>query len=169
MAVDYGLSLGFSSDSLIVALLITQFVGFPAAIVFGYLGNRFGPKQGIYVAIAVYTAIVVWASASQMVTEQEFYGLAVTIGLVQGGIQSLSRSLYARIIPSNKSAEFFGFYNMLGKFAAVIGPVMVGWAGMASGNPRTGILTLLILFGLGAYFLGRVDLEEGRKRASDLA
>ncbi len=167
MAVDYGLSLGFSSDSLIVALLITQFVGFPAAIVFGYLGNRFGPKQGIYVAIAVYTAIVVWAS--QMVTEQEFYGLAVTIGLVQGGIQSLSRSLYARIIPSNKSAEFFGFYNMLGKFAAVMGPVMVGWAGMASGNPRTGILTLLILFGLGAYFLGRVDLEEGRKRASDLA
>ncbi len=166
MAVDYGLSLGFSSDSLIVALLITQFVGFPAAIAFGYLGNRLGPKTGIYIAIAVYTLIVVWAS--QMNSEREFYGLAIAIGLVQGGIQSLSRSLYARIIPADKSAEFFGFYNMLGKFAAVLGPVMVGWAGMASGNPRLGILTLLILFGLGAFFLSRVNVEEGRRRAPNI-
>ncbi len=167
MAVDYGLSLGFSSDSLIVALLITQFVGFPAAIAFGYLGNRLGPKVGIYIAIAVYTAIVVWAS--RMDSEREFYALAIAIGLVQGGIQSLSRSLYARIIPADKSAEFFGFYNVLGKFAAVLGPVMVGWAGMTSGNPRVGILTLLLLFGLGAFFLSRVDLEEGRRRAAELA
>ncbi len=166
MAVDYGLSLGFSSDSLIVALLITQFVGFPAAIAFGYLGNRLGPKKGIYIAIAVYSVIVVWAS--QMDSEREFYGLAIAIGLVQGGIQSLSRSLYARIIPANKTAEFFGFYNMLGKFAAVIGPVMVGWAGMVSGNPRAGILTLLLLFGLGAFFLSRVDLTEGQHRAAEL-
>ncbi len=166
MAVDYGLSLGFSSDSLIVALLITQFIGFPAAIAFGYLGNRIGPKNGIYIAIAVYTVIVLWAS--RMDTEQEFYGLAIVIGLVQGGIQSLSRSLYARIIPPEKTAEFFGFYNMLGKFAAVLGPVMVGWAGLASGSPRIGILTLLILFGLGAFFLSRVDLDEGRRRAAAL-
>lgn len=166
MAVDYGLSLGFSSDSLIVALLITQFVGFPAAIAFGYLGNRLGPKVGIYIAIAVYTAIVV--CASRMDSEREFYALAIAIGLVQGGIQSLSRSLYARIIPADKSAEFFGFYNVLGKFAAVLGPVMVGWAGMTSGNPRIGILTLLLLFGLGAFFLSRVDLEEGRRRAAEL-
>ena len=166
MAVDYGLSLGFSSDSLIVALLITQFVGFPAAIGFGYLGNRLGPKRGIFIAIAVYAAIVLWAA--QMESEREFYGLAITIGLVQGGIQSLSRSLYARIIPANKSAEFFGFYNMLGKFAAVLGPVMVGLAGVVSGSPRFGILTLLLLFGLGAFFLSRVDLEEGRRRAEAL-
>ncbi len=167
MAVDYGLSLGFSSDSLIVALLITQFVGFPAAIAFGYLGNRLGPKNGIYIAIAVYVIIVLWAA--RMDSESEFYGLAIAIGLVQGGIQSLSRSLYARIIPADKSAEFFGFYNMLGKFAAVLGPVMVGAAGMASGSPRIGILTLLILFGLGAFFLSRVDLTEGHKRARELA
>ena len=166
MAVDYGLSLGFSSDSLIVALLITQFVGFPAAIAFGYLGRRIGPKSGIYIAIAVYMVIVVWAS--RMDSELEFYGLAIAIGLVQGGIQSLSRSLYARIIPADKSAEFFGFYNMLGKFAAVLGPVMVGWAGMASGSPRVGLLTLLILFGLGAFFLSRVDLAEGRRRVAEL-
>ncbi len=166
MAVDYGLSLGFSSDSLIVALLITQFVGFPAAIGFGYLGKRIGPKNGIFVAIGVYSLIVLFASRMQ--SESEFYALAITIGLVQGGIQSLSRSLYARIIPADKSAEFFGFYNMLGKFAAVLGPVMVGWVGMASGDPRLGILTLLLLFALGAVFLSRVDLTEGRERAKTL-
>ncbi len=157
MAVDYGLSLGFDSNSLIVALLITQFVGFPAAIGFGYLGKRIGAKRGIYIAILAYVLIVIWAS--RMEQQAEFYGLAIAIGLVQGGIQSLSRSFYARLIPKEKSAEFFGFYNMLGKFAAVIGPVMVGWAGALSGNPRIGILTLLILFALGAFFLSRVGSD----------
>jgi UMF1 family MFS transporter len=154
MAVDYGLSLGFNSNSLIVALLITQFIGFPAAIGFGYLGKHIGAKRGIYIAIAAYVLIVVWAS--RMDSEQEFYGLAIAIGLVQGGIQSLSRSFYARLIPHDKSAEFFGFYNMLGKFAAVFGPLMVGWVGALSGNPRIGILTLLLLFFLGALLLSRV-------------
>jgi UMF1 family MFS transporter len=149
-----------------VALLITQFVGFPAALGFGWLGKRIGPKRGIFIAIAVYALIVVWAA--RMDSEREFYAMAIVIGLVQGGIQSLSRSFYARIIPANKSAEFFGFYNMLGKFAAVLGPVMVGWVGMASGNPRIGILTLLLLFGLGAFFLSRVDIDEGRRRAAEL-
>jgi UMF1 family MFS transporter len=155
MAVDYGMTLGFESNSLIVALLLTQFVGFPAAIAFGYLGKRIGAKRGIYLAIASYVVIVIWAS--RMESQQEFYGLAIAIGLVQGGIQSLSRSFYARLIPKDKSAEFFGFYNMLGKFAAVFGPLMVGWVGVLSGNPRTGILTLLILFALGAFFLRRVE------------
>lgn len=155
MAVDYGLSLGFDSNSLIVALLITQFVGFPAAIGFGHLGQRIGPKRGIYLAIAVYIVIVI--AASRMDTQEEFYALAIAIGLVQGGIQSLSRSFYARLIPHDKSAEFFGFYNMLGKFAAVLGPVMVGWVGAVTTNPRAGILTLLLLFVLGAFFLSRVD------------
>ncbi len=166
MAVDYGLSIGFSSDSLIVALLITQFVGFPAAIGFGYLGKRLGPKTGIYIAIAAYSAIVLWAS--RIDSEIEFYGLAIGTGLVKGGIQSLSRSLYARIIPADKSAEFFGFYNMLGKFAAVLGPVMVGWVGVLSGSPRIGILTLLLLFALGAFFLSKVDITEGKRRAREL-
>jgi UMF1 family MFS transporter len=154
MAVDYGMTLGFESNSLIVALLLTQFVGFPAAIAFGYLGKRIGAKRGIYLAIASYVVIVIWAS--RMESQQEFYGLAIAIGLVQGGIQSLSRSFYARLIPKDKSAEFFGFYNMLGKFAAVFGPLMVGWVGVLSGNPRTGILTLLLLFFVGAMLLARV-------------
>lgn len=164
MAVDYGLALGFSSSSLITALLITQFVGFPAALLFGRLGERFGPKSGIFVAIAVYIMVVIFAS--QMEQEGEFYALAVAIGLVQGGIQSLSRSLYARLIPADKSAEFFGFYNMLGKFAAVLGPLLVGGVSMASGDPRLSMLSLLLLFGLGALLLTRVDLEQGRRSAS---
>jgi MFS transporter, UMF1 family len=79
--------------------------------------------------------------------------LAVAIGLVQGGIQSLSRAYYARLIPVEKSAELFGFYNMLGKFAAIIGPIMMGWTGRLSGSPRIGILSLLILFIGGAVLL----------------
>ncbi|MEE8329220.1 MAG: MFS transporter, partial [Thermodesulfovibrionia bacterium] len=125
MAVDYGLSLGFDTNSLIVALLITQFVGFPSALAFGKIGEKFGPKTGIFIGIGVYIIVTTWAFFMTHIAE--FYMLAVAIGLVQGGVQSLSRSFYTRIIPSNKSAEFFGFYNMLGKFAAVIGPALMGW------------------------------------------
>jgi UMF1 family MFS transporter len=166
MAVDFGLSIGFRSETLITALLITQFVGFPAAIVFGRLGERFGPKTGIYIAIAVYFLVVLWAT--QMEHESEFYALAGVIGLVQGGVQSLSRSLYAQIIPAEKSAEFLGFYNMFGKFAAVLGPVMVGWTSVATGNPRLSLLTLLLLVGAGALILRRVDVEEGKRKAGSL-
>jgi UMF1 family MFS transporter len=166
MAIDYGMALGFDSGHLIAALLLTQFIGFPAAIGFGMLGERIGAKKGILMAIAVYLVVVVWAAT--MDTVWEFYGLAITIGLVQGGIQSLSRSLYARIIPKSKSAEFFGFYNMLGKFAAVIGPVMVGWVSVLSGNPRVSMLSITVLFILGALLLWRVDEEEGRKMAAVL-
>ncbi len=161
MAVDYGLSLGFDSNSLIVALLITQFIGFPAAIGFGYLGKRIGARRGIYLAIGGYVLIVI--AAAQMTSEKEFYALAIAIGLVQGGIQSLSRSFYARLIPQDKSAEFFGFYNMLGKFAAVLGPVMVGWAGAISGSPRIGILTLLLLFFIGGLLLSRVPQQSAEE------
>lgn len=166
MAVDYGLSIGLESNSLITALLITQFVGFPAALLFGYFGGRFGPKRGIYLGLSVYVGVVLWAS--QMETEAEFYALAVVIGLVQGGVQALSRSLYARLIPPEKCAEFFGFFNMLGKFAAVIGPILVGWTSAMTGEPRLSLLVLLVLFALGAFFLGRVDVSEGRRMATEL-
>ena len=93
--------------------------------------------------------------------------LAVTIGLVQGGIQALSRSYYARLIPVDKSAEFFGFYNMLGKFAAVIGPFMLGTITVITGNVRLGILSILILFIIGGFLLIKVDIEEGEKMAKE--
>jgi UMF1 family MFS transporter len=156
MAVDYGLSLGFDQNSLITALLITQFTGFPAALAFGWLGGRFGPKAGIFTGLAVYLVVTVWASVMDSVAE--FYYLAFLIGLAQGGIQALSRSLYARMIPAGRSAEFFGFYNMLGKFAAILGPVMIGWVGVLSGNPRTGILSLLVLFIAGGIVLMKVNV-----------
>lgn len=155
MAVDYGMSLGFSSNHLITALLLTQFVGFPAAIAFGMLGRRIGPRRGIYLAIAVYIGVIIWAFF--MNSSWEFYGIAVVVGLVQGGIQSLSRSLYARLIPPERSGEFFGFYNMLGKFAAVLGPVLMGWVGVMTGNPRYSILSVALLFIIGGLLLSRVQ------------
>ncbi len=161
MAVDYGLSLGFDQNSLITALLITQFTGFPAAIAFGWFGGRYGPKTGIFIGLAVYIVVTVWASVMDSVSE--FYYLAFLIGLAQGGIQALSRSLYARMIPPDRSAEFFGFYNMLGKFAAILGPVMIGWVGVISGNPRTGILSLLVLFVVGGFILTKVNVPDSKE------
>jgi UMF1 family MFS transporter len=166
MAVDYGLALGFEANALMLALLITQFVGFPAAIAFGHVGQRFGPKRGILVAILVYLFVILWASGMREVWE--FYGLAVTIGLVQGGIQALSRSLYARLIPRDQAGEFFGFYNMLGKFAVVLGPVLMGWAGMLTGSSRLAILSVTVLFVAGAVLLAMVDVSDGERAARSL-
>jgi len=166
MAVDYGLSLGFSSESLLTALLITQFVGFPAAIAFGKIGERLGPKTGIFIALSVYLGVTVWAYF--MNKQSEFYILAIVVGLVQGGVQSLSRSLYARIIPPQQAAEFFGFYNLLGKFAAVIGPMLMGWISLLGGDPRYSILSVSLLFICGGAVLYFVDEKEGHRLAVEL-
>ena len=166
MAVDYGMSLGFEANSLIVALMITQFVGFPAAIAFGKMSERLGTKAAILLGIAVYIGVTVWAMF--MERTGEFYALAVVVGLVQGGVQSLSRSFYSRIIPANRAAEFFGFYNMLGKFAAVIGPFLVGWVGVLTGNPRIAIFSIIVLFISGGVVLYMVDEKEGARMAKEL-
>jgi len=158
MAVDYGLSLGFPQQSLIAALLITQFVGFPAALAFGWLGRRFGARLGIFIAIGTYAATSV--AAYWMATITHFYLLACVIGLVQGGIQSLSRSYYATLVPEGKQGEFFGFYNMMGKFATVLGPTMVGITALATGNSRIGMMSLLLLFVAGAILLARVRVAD---------
>jgi UMF1 family MFS transporter len=163
MAVDYGLAIGLEASDLLLALLITQFVGFPAALGFGYLGERIGAKTAILLAIAVYVAVTLLAY--HMTSAAEFYALAVVIGLVQGGIQSLSRSLYARLIPKTQSAEFFGFYNMLGKFAAVLGPLMVALVAALTDSSRLAILSVSILFVSGAVLLYFVD----EKKAAALA
>lgn len=160
MAVDYGLSLGFDSGNLITALLITQFVGFPAAIAFGYLANSFGAKRGILTGIAVYLFVTIWAT--QIKDVSEFYILAIIIGLVQGGVQALSRSFYARIIPYNQTAEFFGFYNMLGKFAAVLGPIMMGVVSVVTQSPRLSMLSISIFFIVGGILLYYVDEDKAK-------
>ncbi len=167
MAVDYGMALGFRMSHLFTALLITQFVAFPAAVGFGYLGSRIGAKAGILIGIAVYMLVTGWATFMDEV--REFYMLAVVIGLVQGGVQSLSRSLYARIIPANKSAEYFSFYNILGKFAAIFGPLLVGYTSLATGSPQLSLFTIVILFAVGGVLLYRVDEREGARIAQQLA
>jgi len=166
MAIDYGLALGFKDSDLILALLITQFVAFPAAIVYGHLGTRFGAKRAVGAGIAVYVAATIWGHYMHSVAE--FYGLAIVIGLIQGGVQSLSRSLYAHIIPASRAAEFFGFYNMLGKFAAILGPLLMGFAAIATGSSRAAILAVVVLFAAGAIVLMFVDENEGARVAREL-
>lgn len=165
MAVDYGASLGFSETDLIGALVITQFVGAPAAIAFGRIGEKLGPKTGLYVAIVVYTGVCTWGYFVS--SPWEFYAMAVSIGLVQGGVQALSRSLYTRLVPPTKSGEFFGFYNMLGKFAAVIGPLLVAVVAKTTGSPRLPILSIIVLFAAGFFVLRKVDVEAGQRAALD--
>jgi UMF1 family MFS transporter len=160
MAVDYGLSLGLDSGSLLLALLITQFVGFPAALLFGWLGGRIGPLRGILIGLAVYAGITVYAYFLD--SEAEFYALAIVVGLVQGGVQSLSRSLFGRLVPEGKNAEFFGFYNMMGKFATVLGPLLIAIVAAATNDARASIVSLILLFVIGGALLMRVPAHTGR-------
>ncbi len=165
MAVDYGMSLGFPSSALITALLMVQFIAFPSALLYNYFATKIGLKPAILVGISGYGVITFLGYF--MAEEWHFYTLAAMIGLFQGGIQALSRSMYTRLIPAEKAAEFFGFYNMLGKFAAVIGPAMMGTITLITGNIRYGILSILVLFVLGAYFFMKVNIEEGQKMARE--
>lgn len=154
MAVAYGRALGIEQSYLITALLLVQFVGFPAAIAFGYLGQRIGPKRGIYIGIAVYILVCIWGAFIH--APWEFFAIAVLIGLVQGGVQALSRSYYAQLIPAHKSGEFFGFYNLMGRFAALIGPPLFGLFGVWFGDVRYSMLALILLFVAGGLLLSRV-------------
>jgi len=143
---------------LITALLMTQFIAFPSALAVGWLGERWHAKSVLLICIGVYAAVCIWSSTMQY--EHDFYWLAAAIGLVMGGVQSLSRSMFARMIPKHQSAEFFGFFNMLGKFAAVMGPAMMGVTSMVSGSARVSILVIVLLFAAGAAILYRVDEKE---------
>lgn len=186
MAVDYGLSLGFATTDLILALLIVQFVGFPAALLFGKLGKSFGVRRSIYLGITAYMGITLWGTMMHSV--QEFYLLAGMIGLVQGGIQALSRSYYSRLIPWDLSGEFYGFYNMLGKFAAILGPALMGIVGLmvkrlllppspsAQDLSQVGQLatrwslgSIVLLFLIGGVLFFFVDEEKGREQLVYLA
>jgi UMF1 family MFS transporter len=158
MAVDYGLSQGLSMQDLIQAILITNFVGFPAAILFGRIAFKWGTKQALCGGLTIY--ILVTFAAVFVTTATQFYLLAISIGLVQGGVQSLSRSFYARLIPQEQSAEYFGFYNMLGKFSAIIGPVLAGVVALVFESQRLGILSILILFIGGFIILLKVEQEQ---------
>ena len=186
MAVDYGLSLGFDSTDLITALLVVQFVGFPAALVFGKLGQKWGVRRSIFLAIGMYILITLWGTL--ITSKSEFYALAVMIALVQGGVQALSRSYYSRLIPANKAAQYYGFYNMLGKFAAIIGPALMGGVVLLARHlllppsptdeqllfygrlaSRWSLGSITLLFAIGGLLLYFVDEEKGRREAQYLS
>jgi len=154
MAANYGQRLGFTQQDLVKALMITNFVGFPATLLYGFFGHRFGPRRGIYFALAVYVAVSSWAVF--MTEVHQFYIMAIIIGCVQGGVQGLSRSLYASLIPPDQPGEFFGFYNMVTKFSHVLGPVLVGLAATFSEDPKFVLLILLPLFIGGALLLRQI-------------
>lgn len=163
MAVDYGLSIGLPSESLIIALILVQAIGFPATLAFGWLAQKTTAKRGLWIGLWVYVAATAYAYFLD--SSFEFYFLACVLGLVQGGVQALSRSLFSQLIPEEKSGEFFGFLNMMGKAAAVVGPLLVGVTAHLSGNPRLGILSVLLLF-LSGMFLLLFVREPGTSRAA---
>ena len=144
MATSYGSDIGLSATSMIQALLLTQFIGFPATLVFGHYADKFGYKYSLSFAIIVYILVVLFSA--QMDTALEFYLVASVVGLVQGGVQAISRSFFSTLIPENKVAEFFGFYNFIGKSSVFLGPFMVSGIALITGSPSYGILSLLILF-----------------------
>ena len=181
MAIDYGLALGFSANDLIIALLITQFVAFPFAYLWGKLASIWSVRKCIYINIIGYIGIVI--AGIMMTNVLEFFIMAISVGVFQGGIQALSRSYFSRFIPQNKSAEFFGFYNLVGRFAAILGPLLMGISVLIARsyllptNPtktqllevshqaaRFSIGSLLILFILGAVVLYFVKTPTNRQR-----
>jgi len=173
MAADFGITLGFDSTTIMGALVLVQFIAFFATLLYVKFADKIGTKNAIYFAIAAYMVIIF---SGYFVTEGwHFYIIAGMIGCFQGGIQTLSRSLYARIIPENKSAQYFGFFNMWGKFAAVIGPLLMGSVTLILSNTiddqvlsaRIGLQSIMILFILGALALSRVDISEGEKIAKE--
>ena len=154
MAVDFGAAINLPPSDLVLAMLVTNYLGFPATLAFGFAGRRFGPRRCIYVALVIYCVVTFLASMASEVWH--FYLLAAMIGLAQGGVQSLSRSLFARLAPPEKATEMFGFYNMFGRFAAIVGPILTGFAALVLDSQRLGVLAILVLLVAGLIVLTRV-------------
>ena len=163
MATTFGTEIGLEQGDLITAVVLVQFVGVPFAFVFGQLAARIGAKRAIFLSLAVYT--VISGLAYGMTTATEFYVLALLVGMVQGGSQALSRSLFASMVPRHKSAEFFGFFGVFEKFAGIVGPGVFAVMILVTGSSRGAILSIVTFFVVGGLLLSRVDVEEGRRAA----
>lgn len=155
MATVYGKDVGIGTTQLLLALFATQIVAFPFALIYGKLAQKWNVKRMLFIGITVYTFITIYGYFLK--TAVDFWILAMLVATSQGGIQALSRSMYGKLIPKNKSAEFFGFYNIFGKFAAIIGPFLVGFFSQITKNSRFGVLSVSILFIIGALLLIKVD------------
>ena len=144
MSTSYGTQLGIDSTQLVIALLVTQFVAFPCAILYGRLSGRFGAKRMIVIAVIAYLGIVMFA-AFFLKTAVEFWILAILVGMFQGGIQALSRSYYGKIIPKDHANEYYGFYDIFGKTASVLGTFLVATTTAVTGNASFGVLSIAVL------------------------
>ena len=163
MAAAYGTELGIRRESLIAAILIVQFVGIPATLLFGLLAGKIGAKRSIFLGLLVYCGISIFGYF--MTSATHFYIIAFMVGLVQGGTQALGRSLFSTLIPRYKSGEFFGFYSVFNKFAGIFGPLLFAGTIGATGSSRNAILSVIIFFFIGAAVLMFVNVEEGERVA----
>ncbi|MGD2143187.1 MAG: MFS transporter [Anaerolineae bacterium] len=159
MATAYGDEIGIGIADMTIALIITQFVGIPFSFGFGWLAKRLGTKRSILLALGVYTLISI--AGFFMQTGIHFYVLAFAVGIVQGGAQALSRSLFGAMIPKSQSAEFFGFFSTSSKFAGIVGPLLFGIVSQIAGGSRLSIVSLIVFFVVGGLLLTRVDEQEG--------
>jgi len=159
MATIYGAEIGIGQTTLIGTLLMVQFVAIPFAFLFGWLAKKIGTKKSIYLSLLIYTLIAIFGYFMQQ--EWHFWALGFAVATVQGGSQALSRSLFGRMMPKSKSAEFFGFFSVSEKFAGIAGPFVFGVVGQLVGHSRLSIVSLIIFFIIGAILLSRVNVEEG--------
>jgi UMF1 family MFS transporter len=161
MATTYGSEIGLPQNAMITALLMTQFIGVPCAFAFGAIAERIGAKVSVFLGLGVYAIITVLGY--YMSTATHFFILAALVGMVQGGTQALSRSLFASMIPRHKSSEFFAFFSVFERYAGVLGPAVFAWVVSRSGSGRNAILSVLVFFVLGAIILAFVNVENGRR------
>ena len=164
MASIYGAEVGIDLNAQIAAFIIVQFVGVPFSFLFGALAARIGAKAGVFLALAVYTGISVLGYF--MTTAWHFFMLAFLVGMVQGGSQALSRSLFARMIPRHKSSEYFGFFSVFEKFAGIAGPAIFALAVTLTGSSRPAILSVIFFFIAGGALLWKVDVAQGEREAA---
>ena len=160
MATSYGSSLGIDSTQLVLALLVTQFVAFPSAIIYGKLAGRVGTLRMITVAVVAYMCIVLFA-AFFLKTATEFWILAILVGMFQGGVQALSRSYFGKIIPKEKSNEYYGFFDIFGRYASVMGTLLVSVVTSLTGDPSLGVLSIGILLVVGFVLLVKLSKKQG--------
>ncbi|MGH7499734.1 MAG: MFS transporter [Gemmatimonadales bacterium] len=163
MATAYGTEIGIGQSALISAILLVQFVGIPFSFLFGMLAGRIGAKHALFLGLITYTAISILGYF--MKTAAHFFVLAALVGMVQGGTQALSRSVFASMVPQHKSGEFFGFFSVFEKFAGIFGPLIFAGTIAATGSSRNAILSVIAFFALGAILLARVNIEEGQSAA----
>lgn len=164
MATIYGTEIGLGTSHLIGALVITQFVGIPFTLLFGKIAERLGSKLSLYISLSVYVLIVLLGFF--MTETWHFYALAIIVGMVQGGSQSIARSIYSRLVPQDRPAEFFGFLTVSSKFSAIVGPFVFSVVGLMTGSSRLGILALVVFFIVGIAMLMKVNLSKGEAEAA---